>query len=100
MPRIFVVLCMLALAGCGRTTTTSAPNVGASNSSAPNAGAPNSAPIASARNANAPKADPRAEYQNAIDAYQACVNSNLKNVDACEDKRVQMETSQRAYQGR
>jgi uncharacterized protein YceK len=91
MPRIFVVLCMLALAGCGRTTTTSAPNVGASNSSAPNA---------NARNATAPKADPRAEYQNAIDAYQACVNSNLKNVDACEDKRVQMETSQRAYQGR
>jgi hypothetical protein len=92
---------MLALAGCGRTTTTSAPNVGASNSSAPNASAPIAgAPNANARNATAPKADPRAEYQNAIDAYQACVNSNLKNVDACEDKRVQMETIQRAYQGR
>jgi hypothetical protein len=111
MPRIFVVLCMLALAGCGRTTTAGAPNVGASNSGAPNVGAQNastpnastpvaSTPNASARNATAPKADPRAEYQNAIDAYQACVNSNLKNVDACEDKRVQMETSQRAYQGR
>jgi hypothetical protein len=36
---------------------------------------------------DAPKLDPRADYQNAIDEYQACVNSNLKNVEACEDKR-------------
>jgi hypothetical protein len=68
---IFVALCALTLAGCG-----------------------------SAANNSAPKIDPRAEYQNALDAYQACVNSNLKNVDACEDKRVQMETNERAYRGR
>jgi hypothetical protein len=47
-----------------------------------------------------PPADPRAEYQSSLDAYQACVNSSLNNVDACEDKRVQMETSERAYRTR
>ncbi len=44
-----------------------------------------------------PQVDPRAEYQSSIDAYQACVNSNLNNVNACEDKRVQMENNERAY---
>ena len=33
-------------------------------------------------------------------AYQACINSNLKNAEACEDKRVQMETIERAYRNR
>jgi hypothetical protein len=71
MTRIFVALCALTLAGCGSTVKTSAP-----------------------------KTDPRADYQNALDAYQACVNSNLKNAEACEEKRVQMETSERAYRNR
>jgi uncharacterized protein YceK len=71
MTRMFLALCALTLAGCGSTTKTAAPQV-----------------------------DPRAEYQNSIDAYQACVNSNLNNVDACEDKRVQMETNERAYLNR
>lgn len=71
MTRIFVALCALTLAGCSSATKVSAPKV-----------------------------DPRAEYQNALDAYQACVNSSLNNMEACEDKRVQMETSERAYQGR
>ena len=71
MTRILLALCMLALAGCGSTTKTTAP-----------------------------KTDPRADYQSAIDAYQACVNSNLNNVNACEDKRAQMETIERAYLGR
>jgi hypothetical protein len=66
--RILVALCAVALAGRGGTTKTSAPVI-----------------------------DPRAEYQSALDAYQACVNSNLNNVDACEEKRVQMETNERAY---
>lgn len=70
MTRIFVALCALMLAGCGATKV------------------------------SAPKVDPRADYRNALDAYQACVNSNLTNMEACEDKRVQMETSERAYQGR
>jgi hypothetical protein len=68
MTRILVALCALALTGCGGTTKTRAPTI-----------------------------DPRGEYQSALDAYQACVNSNLNNVEACEDKRVQMETSERAY---
>jgi hypothetical protein len=68
---MFVALCAIALAGCGGATKT-----------------------------DAPKIDPRAEYQNALDAYQACVNSNLKNAEACEEKRVQMETSERAYRNR
>ena len=42
---------------------------------------------------SAPTIDPRAEYQ-------ACVNSNLNNVEACEEKRVQMEMNERAYRGR
>jgi len=71
MKRIFVALCALTLAGCGSTTKTSAP-----------------------------KTDPRAEYQNSLDAYQACVNSNLSNVEACEEKRVQMEMNERAYHNR
>jgi hypothetical protein len=71
MTRTILALCALALAGCGSATKTSAPPV-----------------------------DPRAEYQSSIDAYQACVNSNLNNVNACEDKRVQMETNERAYRGR
>jgi hypothetical protein len=71
MTRILVALCAVALAGCGGTTKTSAPTI-----------------------------DPRAEYQNSLDAYQACVNSNLNNVEACEEKRVQMETNERAYRGR
>jgi uncharacterized protein YceK len=71
MTRILVALCALALAGCGSAVKTSAPPI-----------------------------DPRAEYQNALDAYQACVNSNLHNVEACEEKRVQMETNERAYRNR
>ena len=71
MKRIFVALCALTLAGCGSTTKTSAPKI-----------------------------DPRAEYQNLLDAYQACVNSNLSNVEACEEKRVQMEMNERAYHNR
>ncbi|MGN6748428.1 MAG: hypothetical protein ACTHJS_07520 [Xanthobacteraceae bacterium] len=71
MTRMVVALCALTLAGCGGTTKTSAP-----------------------------VADPRAEYQSAIDAYQACVNSNLKNVEGCEDKRERMDASERAYRGR
>jgi hypothetical protein len=68
MTRILLALCAVALAGCGGATKTSTPTI-----------------------------DPRAEYRDALDAYQACVNSNLNNVEACEDKRVQMETSERAY---
>jgi uncharacterized protein YceK len=71
MTRIFVALCGLTLAGCGSATKNSAPTT-----------------------------DPRAEYQSSLDAYQACVNSNLHNVEACEEKRVQMETSERAYRNR
>ena len=71
MTRILVALCALTLAGCGSTTKTSAPKI-----------------------------DPRAEYQNSLDAYQACVNSNLSNVEACEGKRVQMEVNERAYHNR
>ena len=71
MKRIFVALCALTLAGCGSTTKTSAPKI-----------------------------DPRAKYQNSLDAYQACVNSNLSNVEACEEKRVQMEMNERAYHNR
>jgi uncharacterized protein YceK len=69
MTRILVALCALSLAGCG-----------------------------SAAKVDTPKSDPRADYQSALDAYQACMNSNLNNIDACEDKRVQMETTARAYQ--
>jgi hypothetical protein len=47
-----------------------------------------------------PPVDPRADFQSSLDAYQACVKSSLNNVDACEDKRVQMETSERAYRTR
>jgi hypothetical protein len=71
MTRIIVALCTLSLASCGGTAKT-----------------------------DAPKLDPRAEYQNALDAYQACINSNLKNAEACEDKRVQMETIERSYRNR
>ena len=71
MTRIFVALCAHTLAGCGSTTKTSAPKI-----------------------------DPRAEYQNSLDAYQACVNSSLSNVEACEEKRVQMEINERAYHNR
>jgi hypothetical protein len=71
MTRILVALCALTLAGCG-----------------------------GAAKVSAPKIDPRAEYQNALDAYQACINSNLNNAEACEEKRVQMETNERAYLGR
>jgi hypothetical protein len=62
---------LLTLAGCGGTTKTSVPAI-----------------------------DPRAGYQNSLDAYQACINSNLQNAEACEDKRVQMETNERAYRNR
>jgi hypothetical protein len=71
MTRILIALCALTLAGCGGTAKTDAPNI-----------------------------DPRAEYQSSLDAYQACINSNLNNVEACEEKRVQMETNERAYRGR
>jgi hypothetical protein len=71
MTRMVVALCALALAGCGGTTKT-----------------------------NAPPADPRADYQSAIDEYQACVNSNLKNLEICEDKRERLDASERAYRGR
>ena len=70
MTRIFVALCALTLVGCGSTAKTGAPPI-----------------------------DPRAEYQNSLDAYQTCINSNLNNVEACEEKRVQMETNERAYRG-
>ena len=71
MTRLVVALCALTLAGCGSTAKTSAPPI-----------------------------DPRAEYQNSLDAYQACVNSNLNNVEVCEEKRVQMETTERTYRNR
>ena len=71
MTRIVVALCALTLAGCGGTAKTSTPPT-----------------------------DPRADYQNAIDEYQACINSNLNNAERCEDKRVQMETNERAYRNR
>lgn len=71
MTRIVLALCSLTLAGCDSATKVSTP-----------------------------PADPRAEYQTSLDAYQTCVNSNLNNVGACEDKRVQMETNERAYRGR
>jgi hypothetical protein len=71
MTRILVTLCALTLARCG-----------------------------SAAKVSTPKIDPRAEYQNSLDAYQACVNSNLNNMEVCEEKRVQMETNERAYRGR
>jgi hypothetical protein len=71
MTRILVALCAVALPGCGGTTKVSAPQI-----------------------------NPRAEYQNSLDAYQACINSNLNNVEACEEKRVQMETNERAYRSR
>ena len=71
MTRLVVALCALTLAGCGSTAKTSAPPI-----------------------------DPRAEYQNSFDAYQARVNSNLSNVEACEEKRVQMEMNERAYHNR
>jgi len=38
-----------------------------------------------------------AEYQASDDEYRACINNNLKNIDKCEGKRVQMEDSERAY---
>jgi hypothetical protein len=69
--RMFVAVYALSLAGCSGTARTSAP-----------------------------VSDPRAEYQNAIDAYQTCVKSNLKNLDGCEDKRERMDASERAYRGR
>jgi hypothetical protein len=71
MTRMVVALCALTLAGCGGTVKTTAP-----------------------------PSDPRAAYQSAIDEYQACVNSNLKNVEGCEDKRERMDASERAYRGR
>jgi hypothetical protein len=71
MTRILIALCGLTLAGCGRAIKNSAPQI-----------------------------DPRAEYQNSLDAYQACINSNLNNVEGCEEKRVQMETNERAYRSR
>jgi hypothetical protein len=71
MTRILVALCVVTLPGCSGITKTSVPTI-----------------------------DPRAEYQNSLDAYQACVNSNLNNVEACEEKRVQMETNERAYRNR
>ena len=55
MTRLFVALCALTLAGCGSTAKTSAPPI-----------------------------DPRAEYQNSLDAYQACVNSNQARSDGNE----------------
>jgi hypothetical protein len=70
MMRILLALCALTLAGCGSTVK------------------------------SAPKVDPRAEYQNALDEYQACINSNLNNAERCEEKRVQMETNERAYRTR
>jgi len=49
----------------------------------------------------AAKVDPRAyahaEYQSADDEYRACINDNLKNVEKCEARRVQMETNRRTY---
>jgi hypothetical protein len=67
MTRMYVVLCALMLAGCG------------------------AAKIDSPANA-------RAEYQKSIDdEYRACINDNLKNVEKCEGKRVQIEANERAY---
>jgi hypothetical protein len=49
----------------------------------------------------AAKVDPRAyahaKYQSADDEYRACINDNLKNVEKCEGKLVQMEANERAY---
>jgi hypothetical protein len=58
------------------------------------------AAVTTAAKTSVPAIDPRAEYQNSLDAYQACINSNLQNAEACEDKRVQMETNERAYRNR
>jgi hypothetical protein len=71
MTRILVALCTLTIAGCSGATKVSTPKI-----------------------------DPRADYQNALEAYQACVKSNLANVDACEEQRVQMEANERAYLNR
>jgi hypothetical protein len=43
------------------------------------------------------RADARAEYQKSLDEYQACVDSNLKNLEKCEQNRVLMETNRRTY---
>jgi hypothetical protein len=49
----------------------------------------------------AAKIDPRtyahANYQSADDEYRACINDDLKNVEKCEEKRVQMEANWRTY---
>jgi hypothetical protein len=42
-------------------------------------------------------ADARAEYQKSLDEYQACIDSNLKNLEKCEQTRVLMETNGRTY---
>jgi hypothetical protein len=43
------------------------------------------------------RADARAEYQKSLDEYQACIDSNLKNLEKCEQNRVLMETNGRTY---
>jgi hypothetical protein len=45
----------------------------------------------------AAKIDARAEYQKSLDEYRACLQANGNNVQACEGKRVLMETNERAY---
>jgi hypothetical protein len=66
MTRIFVVVCALALAGCGAAKVDA-------------------------------RADARAEYEKSLDDYQACINSNLTNLQKCEESRVLMETNGRTY---
>ena len=43
------------------------------------------------------RVDARAEYQKSLDEYQACIESNLKNLEKCEQNRVLMETNRRTY---
>jgi hypothetical protein len=65
MTRMFVVLCALALAGCG------------------------AAKIDSRANARAEY------QKSIDDEYRACINDNLKNVEKCQAKRALMEANER-----
>jgi hypothetical protein len=65
MTRMFVVLCGLALAGCG------------------------AAKIDSHANARAEY------QKSIDDEYRACINDNLKNVEKCQAKRELMESNER-----
>jgi hypothetical protein len=66
MRQILVMVCALALAGCGAAKVDA-------------------------------RTDARAEYQKSLDDYQACINSNLQNLQKCEETRALMETNGRTY---